>query len=1064
MNTAASPPSVEMANASSAAPSPLPTHPVSKQTPDPESCKTLDSYSKSPFWACKDPVTITVKELVHVVPIKEFLPGCTVTCGLSNKNRRTLEDKKILLDRVSLVARPGELLAIVGPSGGGKTTLLNVLAARVPKWRLPHGHVKFNGREETRGSVKATINYVMAHDKMLPYLTVFETLAAAADLKLSHLSKVERRERVESIIRDMCLEKARDTLIGGDWRKGISTGELKRVSIGIELLDEPSVLILDEPTSGLDTNLSLRIMTLLQREARKGRTIITTVHQPSSQIFELFDRFLLISHGQIVYHGRTSEVLPYFAKLGYVPQKNWNPSDYLLDLISDRPNRASELAELGQGDGSLVGDATNATDFSAGMDPCPYLSEEERYALIENWTAGPQQQEILQEIELVESSLTSRPLKGQAVDNEPGQAAGPQPTTPTTTMKTAPEKRSFGRWCNEVVILWKRSTRNSLRNPMTAIVAVLIQLMQGLILGGIFFNSTAVSAGPKPTPMFTEETWRNRWFNAYHFGVDGEGNRPFVTMFEHGVDGAGSYVLFDSQSEEGAWQDPVRFMLDEAVSCIHEHFVVGLDGTYPPLPVLDDPPSTSWDEWSYQRIYSNLMAAYQFVDFGYMRGKLDLSFVNECAEQYPGGDAVMFYMCMLQEGGETLNPLVTCAGLPPLPGFGRLLGQEGIDVALESNATAQAALKFNRTEVDGYGPQGVQSRQRRQRRAEMDQGERRGGRVSPSRVLKAVYESAALVPKNARKSQKNSAKNSAGPVDVEEDGAAARRRLITITGSYGMERQLASILGDDLMQLVYASEEWLTRATTCSDPFCGSLLSVTDFVAEWTTTTVNTVAGVLNFSGCLFFVAAIIGFASYDSLLSFPQERALFNRETANGLYGTSSYYVAKNLSDVPFQVLPTILMATVFYLLVGFDLTAQQYFTFFGICLLTIFCAYGFAYMVSAASPRMEIAMLVAPFTLVIWLVLAGFFLRDGDIPGWIDWFKYFSFYRWSFFSMVSNQFPAGGYFGTLPNEVTLALCGITTTNLAVTTGVMLGLGAVYRILGYVFLATTNRRVGLEA
>lgn len=184
-----------------------------------------DTYSSSPFWKCLHPVTITVKDLIYAVPEKEILPGCNTTCCIGSKNSSDdLIGKKILLDSVSMIARPGELLAIVGPSGGGKTTLLNVLAMRSPACRVPSGHAKFNGHLETKNSVKSTVNYVMAHDKMLPYLTVYETLVSAADLKLPHQTKAERLSRVQSVMRDMGLERCRNTYIGGEWRKGISTG------------------------------------------------------------------------------------------------------------------------------------------------------------------------------------------------------------------------------------------------------------------------------------------------------------------------------------------------------------------------------------------------------------------------------------------------------------------------------------------------------------------------------------------------------------------------------------------------------------------------------------------------------------------------------------------------------------------------------------------------------------------------------------------------------------------------------------------------------------------------
>lgn len=297
-----------------------------------------------------------------------------------------------------------------------------------------------------------------------------------------------------------------------------------------------------------------------------------------------------------------------------------------------------------------------------------------------------------------------------------------------------------------------------------------------------------------------------------------------------------------------------------------------------------------------------------------------------------------------------------------------------------------------------------------------------------------------------------------------EQQSAERRSLISIGGNIGMSKSIEEILGEDLLKIIHAADKWVIRLTSCRESICNRFKSIYFFFANWIKSTVSTVSDVLNFSGCLFFVVSVLGFASYDALLTFPQERAFFNRETANGLYRTSSYYIAKNLADLPFQVIPCLIMSTIFYFMVGFDVTAKQYFIYFAVCFLTTFCAYGFGYMVSAGAPRMEIAILIAPLTLVVWLTLAGYFLRDGDVPAWINWFKYLSFYRWSFFALVVNQFPPGGYFGTLPNTVNLALSGVTDTRLGLSVGLLVLLGFAYRILGFIFLATTNRRVGLEA
>lgn len=777
---------------------------------------------------------------------------------------------------------------------------------------------------------------------------------------------------------------------------------MKRVAIGVELLDEASVMILDEPTSGLDGNLSVKIVELLLKEARKGRTIIATIHQPSSQVnhwsyiaksisiylllmslmmnqvFEMFDRFLLISHGQVVYHGAADRALPYFANLGHVAHKDWNPSDFLLDLVSDHPASYNDGNNL-DGNNLEVSDAM--TDSSSPK----HLNETERLGLTSTWRESVSNKELMHEIEVVEAEMGGQPRYQN------------------------PNRSRKSHWGHEVITLWKRTSRNSIRNPLTAIVTLLVQIMQGLVLGGIFFHLAKVGPGPKPKPLLDLDFWNNEWTLAYIHGVGSPRTHPFVEMFEKGVDGKGSYIFGNLSSPLSEFQFPVHWSLDHVVTCLYNKPELDMGGLkYPQLTDMRYAAANSWDEWTPRRVYSNLMAAYQIFDRQWATENhikdgnvMYWQFFKECKIAWEvDKDDLSFYICVMQKGKKTVDPLVTCADLLPLPTTGSR--------ALQGSDSSDSAVC-----ADGRCSQNV---------------------VNQSDSLNFNNES------------------------------TESRKLMSIGGAIGMDKAVADLLGEDLTQIVDASTEWVRRLTSCNNPICDNIKEFTDFFKNWTMSTIDTIAAVLNFSGCLFFVVSVLGFSSYDALLTFPQERALFNRESANGLYRPSSYYVAKNIADLPFQMVPCMVMATIFYLMVGFDFTARQYFTYFIICVLTTFCAYGFGYMVSAGAPRMELAILIAPLTLVIWLTLAGFFLRDGDVPLWINWFKYLSFYRWAFFALVTNQFPPGGYFGTLPNSVHLALSGVTETNLAVSVALLLILGVAYRLLGFIFLTTTNRRVGLEA
>ncbi|RDY08100.1 ABC transporter G family member 26, partial [Mucuna pruriens] len=246
--------------------------------------------------------------------------------------------KKILKGMTGSIG-PGEILALMGPSGSGKTTLLRVVGGRLVdnvKGKITYNDVRFNP------AVKRRIGFVTQEDVLFPQLTVEETLIFSAFLRLpTNMSKQQKYARVETTVKDLGLERCRHTKIGGGYLKGISGGERKRTSIGYEILVDPSLLLLDEPTSGLDSTSANRLLLTLQGLAKGGRTIITTIHQPSSRIFHMFDKLLLISEGYPVYYGKARDSMRYFSSLRFSPEIPMNPAEFLLDLATGQVNNIS---------------------------------------------------------------------------------------------------------------------------------------------------------------------------------------------------------------------------------------------------------------------------------------------------------------------------------------------------------------------------------------------------------------------------------------------------------------------------------------------------------------------------------------------------------------------------------------------------------------------------------------------------------------------------------------------------------------------------------------------------
>ncbi|KAJ5551156.1 hypothetical protein N7535_000901 [Penicillium sp. DV-2018c] len=235
----------------------------------------------------------------------------------------------------------GELNVIMGPSGSGKTSLLNSIARRLhastgTQYRV-HGNMLYNGAIPSESVVRSVTSFVTQDDDaLMPSLTVRESLRFAAGLRLPvWMSREEKNRRAEEILYKMGLKECADNLIGSDLIKGISGGEKRRVSIAIQILTDPKVLLLDEPTSGLDAFTAMSIIELLHSLAAEGRTLVLTLHQSRSDLFTHFSQILLLARGGYpVYAGSGAQMLAHFAEQGHECPRTTNPADFVLDLIT----------------------------------------------------------------------------------------------------------------------------------------------------------------------------------------------------------------------------------------------------------------------------------------------------------------------------------------------------------------------------------------------------------------------------------------------------------------------------------------------------------------------------------------------------------------------------------------------------------------------------------------------------------------------------------------------------------------------------------------------------------
>ncbi|CAJ1931217.1 unnamed protein product [Sphenostylis stenocarpa] len=239
-----------------------------------------------------------------------------------------------LLHDITSYAPKGCITAVMGPSGAGKSTLLDGLAGRIASGSLK-GRVSLDGATVTASLIKRTSAYIMQEDRLFPMLTVYETLMFAADFRLGPLSFADKKQRVEKLIDQLGLRSSRNTYIGDEGTRGVSGGERRRVSIGVDIIHGPSLLFLDEPTSGLDSTSAHSVIEKVHDIARSGSTVILTIHQPSSRIQLLLDHLIILARGQLMFQGSPQDVTIHLSRMPRKVPKGENPIEHLIDVIQE---------------------------------------------------------------------------------------------------------------------------------------------------------------------------------------------------------------------------------------------------------------------------------------------------------------------------------------------------------------------------------------------------------------------------------------------------------------------------------------------------------------------------------------------------------------------------------------------------------------------------------------------------------------------------------------------------------------------------------------------------------
>ncbi|XP_037109613.1 broad substrate specificity ATP-binding cassette transporter ABCG2b isoform X2 [Syngnathus acus] len=361
---------------------------------------------------------------------------------------RKKRPEKYILNNVSDIMRPG-MNAIMGATGSGKTSLLDVIAGRKDPAGLRQGTILVNGKVVT-SDLRLSSAYVVQDDILMGTLTVRENLCFSANLRLDprRHSSADRHARVDAILDELGLNDCADTKIGTEFLRGVSGGERKRCSIGMELITSPALLFLDEPTTGLDSNTANCIIRLLHKLSRQGKTVIFSIHQPRFSIFRCFDHLTLMHKGEVVYAGPAQRTLQYFTDLGYQIESFDNPADFFMDITNGEAK--STLEEIN--------------------------TSERKNVLAVKYFQSQLCQDVLRELDRISLGVAGE-VKGRE--------------------EAADYATSF---LYQMRVLCGRTALNTLRNPQTSYAQLALSIFFAVLVGLIYFQ----------TPLTLPEALQNR--------------------------------------------------------------------------------------------------------------------------------------------------------------------------------------------------------------------------------------------------------------------------------------------------------------------------------------------------------------------------------------------------------------------------------------------------------------------------------------------------------------------------------------------------------------------------